>query len=125
MLSMKANQKLEIFPDNLSLACTHFIDGVCEEKTRKVIGFCGTTYGKRDLYVILKSFLSSFLLAFWLFLGVFLFVFFFFCDVIPNFFLSERESDTSISYRFRNIVVNKFDRFRVLKQESVSLRDFR
>ena len=41
------------------------------------------------------------------------------------FFLSERESDTSISYRFRNIVVNKFDRFRELKQESVSLRDFR
>ena len=123
MLSMKANQKLEIFPDNLH-SLTHFIDGVCEEKTRKVIGFCGTTYGKRDLYVILKSFLSLFLLAFWLFLGVFLFVCFF-CDVIPNFFLSERESDTSISYRFRNIVVNKFDRFRELKQESVSLRDFR
>ena len=76
-----------------------------------------------ETYVILKSFLSLFLLAFWLFLGVFLFLFF--CDVIPNFFLSERESDTSISYRFRNIVVNKFDRFRELKQESISLRDFR
>ena len=124
MLSMKANQKLEIFPDNLSLAYS-FYRWSLWKKTRKVIGFCGTTYGKRDLYVILKSFLSLFLLAFWLFLGVFLFLFFFFCDVIPNFFLSERESDTSISYRFRNIVVNKFDRFRELKQESVSLRDFR